>query len=111
MRGLANNCYLRPTKHEDGTKEIIKGGYAPIGVEGIDSVTKYNQYLDSIDSGLDLNHRYNVVYTGNSDGVIAGITINYDKNSNIENFEASYDEKTVNGVASTTGMDIYCEAE
>jgi len=42
---------------------------------------------------------------------VAGITINYDKNSNIENFEASYDENTVNGVVSTTGMDIYCEAE
>jgi len=93
---------------EDGTKEIIKGDYAPIGVEGIDSVTKYNQYLDLIDSGLDLNHRYNVVYTGNSDGVIAGITINYDENSNIENFEPSYDEKNVNGVVSTTGLEIDC---
>ncbi len=93
---------------EDGTKEIIDGGYAPIGADGKDSITKYDEYIDSIVNGLDFKHRYNVIYTGNSDGMIAGMTINYDRDNPIENFTQSTDLSALHGVVSTTGLEIDC---
>lgn len=99
------------TINDDGNENVKIGNHSPVGVNVEKLTNDYISFLNDLSKGLDSKHAYSVVMTYNDLGKVAGITINYDKNSNIENFEALYDEKTVNGVASTTGMDIYCEAE
>ena len=99
------------TINDDGNENVKIGNHSPVGVNVEKLTNDYISFLKDLSKGIALKHAYSVVMTYNDLGKVAGITINYDKNSNIENFEASYDEKTVNGVASTTGMDIYSEAE
>ncbi len=99
------------TINDDGNENVKIGNHSPVGVNVEKLTNDYISFLNDLSKRLDSKHAYSVVMTCNDLGKVAGITINYDKNSNIENFEASYDENTVNGVVSTTGMDIYCEAE
>lgn len=66
----------------------------------------YTKYLNVLSKGLDLKHPYRVVVTSSTEGVIAGITVNYDKGDNTENFEPNAAGE-LHGVAAAQGITIY----
>ena len=72
---------------EQGKNHDNAGHVYAVTIEG--QTSDYVNYINALSKGLDLKHSYNVVTTSSTQGVIAGITINYSKDDTTENFEPS----------------------
>ena len=63
----------------------------------------YLNYLSKVSRGLDAKHKYYVVMTNSTSGILSGITVNYVKSTgtdagNNENFKASTGTSAVHGI-------------
>ncbi len=100
---LSYNAGIDEDLNNNGRPEVDKHAW---GVKYEDKTDGYLNYLSSVSKGLNLKHRYNVVITISEHEIVSGITINYDSESKEENFTVSNASNAVNGLASTTGIDI-----
>ena len=87
----------RKNKDEDELNQIDKIAY---GVVNEGETDAYNKFINIIYKNLGLKHQYRVIITKNEDGLVAGITINYDKDYPSSNFIVSCkeEEKSINGL-------------
>ena len=93
----------RKNKDECELNQIDKIAY---GVVNEGETGAYNKFINIFSKNLVLKHQYNVVITKNEDGLIAGITINYDKDCTSSNFIVSCEgeEKSINGLKGVTEL-------
>lgn len=77
--------YNAGTGEAESKNKNYNGQYVAVTAEN--STAIYVDFLNKLAKGMDLKHPYKVVLTSSTQGVIAGITINYDKDSTSnENF-------------------------
>jgi hypothetical protein len=69
---------------EVGKNSLQSNKYAAVTAEN--DTADYVTFLNTLNKGFDSKHPYRVVLTMSTEGVIAGVTINYDKDDTRENF-------------------------
>lgn len=91
--------YNTSTSENTDDKNYLINKYA-YAVVNVGETATYVDFINRIKDGLDLKHRYNVVIESNWDGLVSGITINYDKSDNFSNFviAKNKDENIINGL-------------
>ena len=86
---------------ESGKNSDQDKKYAAVTAEN--TTSNYVRFLNTITKGLDSKHPYRVVLTMSTEGVIAGITINYDKDNTDENFDPA-EAGELHGVSLVQGV-------
>lgn len=86
------------TNAEVGKNSDQDNTYAAVTVEN--QTADYVTFLNTLNKGFDSKHPYRVVLTMSTEGVIAGVTINYDRDDTRENFSPE-DAGELHGVSTT----------
>ena len=86
------------TNAEVGKNSDQDNTFAAVTVEN--QTADYVTFLNTLNKGFDSKHPYRVVLTMSTEGVIAGVTINYDRDDTRENFSPE-DAGELHGVSTT----------